>query len=225
MSRRSFLKDISIATTLLMSGRSSCYSINADQQSIDYSLYDGSKEDCNHSIVDVMESDQFYDLIFRELIGIEGGYRCYCGKGEKEVNFGITKRYYPNEDIKNLKIERAKYIYYRDYYDERGIKDIPDKDVLPVVFYNAVNQGQKRSVSQLQKVIGTRQDGFFGTNSIKAFLEMKSEVGVGKIIDNFCILIGERYNNVISRNADLKDFKSGWGNRISGYKIETPGFL
>lgn len=216
MNRRLLLGTVSIfATSILLNN--SYAAEKKVQNSVNYALYNGHNDVCDQSIVNTLEGDKFFNTIFTKLISIEGGYRKCSGTGEKEVNFGITKKYYPNEDIKNLKLERAKYIYYRDYYNKRGIKNIPDRLILSAVFFNAVNQGPNTSVSQLQKIIGTKPDGFFGPISAKSFINKKSKVGVDKILNDFCTIINERYNKLISVNSDLICFKKGWEHRVNSY--------
>ncbi len=50
----------------------------------------------------------------------EGGYVNDGNDPGGETNFGISKRAYPNLDIKNLTKDEAKQIYYRDYWEKSG---------------------------------------------------------------------------------------------------------
>lgn len=61
-----------------------------------------------------------------------------------ETNFGISKRAYPNLDIKNLTVEQAKEIYKRDYWDKTGC-DALDWPMCLIVFDTAVNMGVGRA--------------------------------------------------------------------------------
>ena len=70
----------------------------------------------------------------------EGGYVNDPRDPGGETKFGISKRSYPNEDIANLTADRAKEIYFSDYW-------MPVADALPapsdiVAFDSAVNQGK-----------------------------------------------------------------------------------
>jgi lysozyme family protein len=71
----------------------------------------------------------------------EGGYTLDLNDPGGETRWGISKRSYPKEDIKNLTVDRAKEIYFSDYW-------MPVCDALPtpadlIVFDTAVNQGKK----------------------------------------------------------------------------------
>jgi len=56
---------------------------------------------------------------FNEIIEVilehEGGYVDDPHDRGGETKYGITKRFYPNVDIKNLRNEQAKIIYHQDY--------------------------------------------------------------------------------------------------------------
>lgn len=70
----------------------------------------------------------------------EGGYVNDSSDPGGETKFGISKRAYPNEDIKNLTRERAAEIYKRDYWDGVGCGTHPLGDSV-ALFDSAVNCG------------------------------------------------------------------------------------
>ena len=61
-----------------------------------------------------------FDSAFTKLLGHEGGYVCHKDDPGGETCWGISKRSYPHEDIKNLTQERAKQIYKRDFWGPAG---------------------------------------------------------------------------------------------------------
>lgn len=64
---------------------------------------------------------------------------CEVGKGEKKgTNFGISACSYPDLDIRNLTIEQADAIYFRDYWQASGADKLPWPFCL-LVFDTAVN--------------------------------------------------------------------------------------
>ena len=74
----------------------------------------------------------------------EGGYVNDGNDPGGETNYGISKRAYPNLDIKNLTKDEAKQIYYRDYWEKSGCFDLPyPLDI--VVLDTAVNLGVNRA--------------------------------------------------------------------------------
>jgi len=57
-----------------------------------------------------------FDKAFALTIGVEGGYSNDKNDPGGETKYGISKRYHPTEDIKNLTIDRAKAIYLEEYW-------------------------------------------------------------------------------------------------------------
>ena len=71
----------------------------------------------------------------------EGGYSNDPSDPGGETNFGIAKRYHPEEDIKNMTAVRAAQIYKSDYWDACGCDDLAfPKDV--IAMDTAVNCGK-----------------------------------------------------------------------------------
>ena len=93
-----------------------------------------------------------FDQAFDRLIGHEGGYVNDSADPGGETKFGISKRSYPNVDIKNLTREQAKTIYLRDFWQPLG------EDAHPAVKFQAfdfaVNSGIQTAVRKLQAVVG-----------------------------------------------------------------------
>lgn len=58
-------------------------------------------------------------------LNFEGGYTNDSLDPGGETNFGITRRSYPDIDIKNLTREQASAIYKRDYWDQGGCNQLP----------------------------------------------------------------------------------------------------
>ena len=83
----------------------------------------------------------FFDAAFSIVVGIEAGYVDDPDDPGGETKYGISKRAYPNEDIKNLTLDRAKSLYQRDYWNKLGLDALPWGLAL-IEFDAAVNQGQ-----------------------------------------------------------------------------------
>lgn len=77
------------------------------------------------------------------VIGIEAGYVNDPKDPGGETKYGISKRRYPNEDIKNLTIERAQFLYRRDYWSSNGCESMTWEQAL-LVFDAAVNGGSPK---------------------------------------------------------------------------------
>jgi hypothetical protein len=84
-----------------------------------------------------------FDSAFSIIVSpaIEGGYSPgRPGDPGGETKYGCSKRRYPNEDIKNLTIDRAKFLFQRDYWNSNGCESMPWEQAL-LVFDAAVNGG------------------------------------------------------------------------------------
>lgn len=108
-----------------------------------------------------------FDKAFQLVIGAEGGYSNDPRDPGGETKYGICKRSYPNEDIKNLTLARAKLLYKRDYWDVTKCDDLPYPLDL-FVFDAAANQGVGTAAMLLQRACGVMQDGKIGPGTIAA---------------------------------------------------------
>lgn len=99
-----------------------------------------------------MSFDRAVEFILRE----EGGYVNNPSDPGGETKYGISKRSYPNEDIANLTVDKAKSIYRRDYWNPLGL-DAEKYGPALVLMDCAVNQGTKRAVQLRDRVATSSQ--------------------------------------------------------------------
>jgi lysozyme family protein len=95
----------------------------------------------------------------------EGGYVNDPHDPGGETRYGISKRRYPAEDIRNLTIERARELYRRDYWDQNRCGELPGHMGL-AVFDASVNGGAP--IRWLQMAVGASIDGVIGPKTIAA---------------------------------------------------------
>lgn len=114
-----------------------------------------------------------FDQAFDRLIGHEGQYVDNQFDPGGETNWGISKRSYPNEDIKHLTRNAAKEIYKRDFWDRIHADRMPPS-VSFQVFDFAVNSGIETAVRYLQCAVSVADDGHWGPVSQSA-LDLTSE--------------------------------------------------
>ena len=98
---------------------------------------------------------------FDRLIGHEGGYVNNPEDPGGETNWGISKRSYPNIDIKNLTRDGANAIYLRDFWNRIKGDKLYD-GVAYQLFDFAVNSGIETAVRYFQRAIGVADDGHWG---------------------------------------------------------------
>lgn len=111
-----------------------------------------------------------FDQAFELLIGHEGGYVNDPEDPGGETNWGISKRQYPDVDIKNLTRDQAKAIYKKDYWDRCG--NILTPAMKFQVFDAAVNHGLPNAIRMLQDAVGTAPDGAWGAVSTASYRSM-----------------------------------------------------
>ncbi len=81
-----------------------------------------------------------FDTAVTAVLSYEGGYVNDPNDPGGETNWRISKRAYPNLDIKNLTRDQAIQIYRRDYWDSLECDRFPPLIAI-ALFDAAVNQG------------------------------------------------------------------------------------
>lgn len=110
-----------------------------------------------------MSFDRAVDLILQH----EGGYVNDPHDPGGETNYGISKRAYPDLNIKEITRDDAKQIYRRDYWDAIRADEMPEP-VAVGVFDMAVNAGNRTAVQLLQRIVGVKDDGIVGPVTLEA---------------------------------------------------------
>ena len=161
----------------------------------------------------ILKKDEEFQKILSQTAAIEGGYKPADGIDTGgETNMGITKRWYPDENIKNLSRDRADYLLYRDYYVKPKINQLPIK-LREIVFDNAVNQGQATAIMNLQKAVDVKADGVIGPKTLEAVENTPFEEIRSKLKAN----ITKRYKEILGKDPKQEKYRRGWNNRVSQY--------
>ena len=143
---------------------------------------------------------------FDRLIGHEGGYVNNPDDPGGETNWGISKRSYPNIDIKNLTRDGAKAIYLRDFWNRIKGDKLYD-GVAYQLFDFAVNSGIETAVRYFQRAIGVADDGHWGPLS-QAAADAMSET------DSLMLINAERLD-FMTRLSNWPHASKGWSRRIA----------
>lgn len=146
-----------------------------------------------------------FDTAFDRLIGHEGGYVNDPNDPGGETNWGISKRSYPDLNIKDLTRDEAKAIYRRDFWDVLG-------EAHPAIKYQvfdfAVNSGIQTAIRKLQLSVGVADDGHWGPRSAEALKAMD-------LNDVLMRLNGHRLK-FMTKLKNWPHHGGGWANRIAG---------
>jgi len=108
-----------------------------------------------------------FDRALHIVLKHEGGYVNDPRDSGGETRWGVSKRAYPNLDIKNLTQEQAGEIYRRDYWDKIRGDELPS-EVGIFAMDTAVNMGVSRAIMLLQEAAHVTIDGVLGPNTLKA---------------------------------------------------------
>lgn len=147
-----------------------------------------------------------FDQVFDRLIDHEGGYVNDPQDPGGETNWGISKRSYPNLDIKNITRDEAKAIYFVDYWKRSGA-DKYDAAIGYQVFDAAVNSGIENSVRFLQRAVDVADDGHVGPITLSAINKMS----VTDVISRFN---AERLE-FMTKLSNWEHNSRGWARRIA----------
>lgn len=159
-----------------------------------------------------------FDKAFETVIGHEGGFtlnRADAGNwtGGKVgigkllgTKYGIAANTYPNEDIKNLSLDRAKQLYKRDFWDKAKCDQLP-YGLRFHVFDVSVNSGVSRGIKTLQQALDINVDGLIGNQTINA-AESQDQAGVLIKFYSFRIAF---YTSL----STFSTFGKGWMNRVA----------
>ena len=154
---------------------------------------------------------KFENVIDKVLVN-EGGYVNDPKDRGGETKFGISKRAYPNVDIKNLTIDEAKAIYKKDYWDKIKGDEIKDELVAYEIFDTAVNMGVRTSSKLVQMVVGSHPDGIIGPKT----LEKINNMDVKLLVSKFRLSKIARYVYLVKKRPANRKFLLGWINRALG---------
>jgi lysozyme family protein len=109
-----------------------------------------------------------FDICFKHVIGLEGGYVNHPHDPGGETMWGITRRDHPGAWVLGRPtLEQAKDIYRTKYWRPAGCEELPEGYDL-VVFDAAINQGVRPSVMLLQRALNVDTDGHVGPETITA---------------------------------------------------------
>lgn len=130
-----------------------------------------------------------------------------------ETRFGISKRSYPDVDIKNLTLDKAIEIYRKDYWVPSKAERLPE-DIREDYFDAVVNHGQGNAVKILQRAVNSTGspklavDGRIGRNTIR-----ESKRLTKSRFQAFRTLF---YASIVCKNTTQEKFWYGWWKRAIG---------
>lgn len=135
-----------------------------------------------------------------------GGFKIGKLVGTK---YGIAAKFFPDEDIKNLTIKRAKEIYYQKYWLKMNLEGIKSHEAVLQIFDFGVNSGTRRSIKKAQQITLVKTDGYVGKQTIEAINNYE-----GDFVKDFKHTRRVYYENLADRKKNNKGFLGGWLKRV-----------
>tara|TARA_Y100001938_G_C8058110_1_gene415647 strand:- start:469 stop:942 length:474 start_codon:yes stop_codon:yes gene_type:complete len=151
-----------------------------------------------------------FNRAVKKVLHHEGGYVNDPSDPGGETKYGISKRAYPDLDIKGLTEQDAIDIYYKDYWI-RGKCEILPKSIREVYFDMVVNMGKKRAVLVLQEAINHKiknnisVDGQLGPKTASASKNLEEYR-----LKSFRV---KYYADLVNRKPTLLKYWFGWFKR------------
>lgn len=175
---------------------------------------------------DYRESGSF-EKAFLKTLGFEGGYSLDPDDPGGETKYGVSKAQYPNVNIKELSLDGAFEIYWRDYWMPLQLEALDNWDLAAEVFDTGVNQGKENAAMTLQgalTLLGSPLvvDGRVGPKTIAAANAYRHGDALIKLMNVFqgmLYLLGaanveEVVQMIRARGAHVKRYLRGWLSRV-----------
>ena len=144
---------------------------------------------------------------------VEGGYVNDPDDPGGETKYGISKRSYPNTDIKNLTLSEAQKLYKKDFWEKYKCDKMP-YPVNTAYMVSVINMPYKTAGSLLQKAISVGGnpiliDGYVGPKTLKA-LNNSDSLKVASLFVNYCLV----YYRKLASSGRLKKYLRTWTYRL-----------
>lgn len=139
------------------------------------------------------------------VLDIEQGYVFDSNDPGGETNWGISKRQYPNVDIKNLTKAEAINLYFQDYWTPLKCAQLPSRLRL-CAFDASIHHGVERAIKMLQGAVGTKQDGILGPKTLEA-ARVADEVSS---LSNFLLM----RHGFVTGLPQWGTYSKGWSKRL-----------
>jgi len=161
---------------------------------------------------------QKFEKAFEYVIRNEGGYIFDNNDPGGETKFGISKRSYPALNIKDLTLEDAKKIYYRDFWQKGRFEEILNDLVSTQLFDLSINLGIRAAVIVLQRALRSvgktvQEDGLMGPETLSAATKSEPRCLLAAIKSE----AAGYYRQIAAKNPSQQKFLKGWLNRA--YKV------
>jgi lysozyme family protein len=161
-----------------------------------------------------MTSRELFDQAIEVVLGHEGDtYSNHPNDRGGATKFGISQRYNPDVNVRELTRAQAIEIYWERYWQGRGYERLPDPVAIKV-FDLAVNLGERTAVRCLQRAlracgVPVKIDGLLGPQTCGAARSAE----VGTLVAALRSEAAGEYRLRVARDGGQAVFQNGWLNR------------
>lgn len=152
----------------------------------------------------------------------EGGYSNNRADRGGATNRGITQATYddwrtrngmPRNPVVGISGAEVEAIYRTRYWLPVCADSlVPPLDL--VLFDAAVQHGPGRAAKWLQRVVGARQDGAIGPQTLTATALLVERDGVDSVVEHFMQIREDFYQEIVANDPKQAVFERGWANRM-----------
>ena len=150
-----------------------------------------------------------FENAFRLVIENEGGLVDDPNDSGNLTKYGISQKAYPNEYIETLTIDRAKFLYKRDYWDKIKGDNLYNQSIAELIFDTAVNLGVIPAITLAQRTVMIKDDGIVGPNTIAALNAQNAT----PFMNAFALRKIEYYIKIIKKKPSQLRYAVGWIDR------------
>lgn len=127
-----------------------------------------------------------------------------------ETKFGVAKSANPELNIASLTFEKAKAVYFRNYWISAKCDKLPGR-LAALQFDGATNLGPKMASKLIQRAIGVLDDGAIGPMTLNA-IAMFDEI---KLCNLVCNRRNDYYNSIVANDQSQAKYINGWLRRVA----------
>jgi lysozyme family protein len=164
--------------------------------------------------------DKIFQEAFRKTMEVEGGYVDHPDDPGGKTNFGITELTARNlgheGKMEDLTLEKAKELYYRNYWKNQKYNKILNRDIAKEMFDQAVNMGPNTANKNLQKAYNLltlntiTEDGIIGPKTLEAVNNYAKPTALFNLLNGYQI---KHYITLAENSDKFKSFIAGWINK------------
>lgn len=170
------------------------------------------------------------DEMIDDILEREGGYVDHPADRGGPTNFGITqktlsawlKRPASKEDVKRLKVETARTIYRRNYFEAPKINRLPPA-LQSQLFDMAVHHGPGRAIKMMQELLNEQGypckiDGGIGPETVGQAEKAWADLGQ-RLCNALCDKRAHFCEGLCEADTSQKVFLAGWLNRVNSFRV------